>query len=33
MLKGTNHMITPVNALQSNLLSQALKKKSPDGKT
>ena len=33
MPKGTNQMITPVNVLQTNLISQALLKKSPDGKT
>ena len=33
MPKGTNQMITPVNALQTNLLSKALLKKTPDGTT
>ena len=33
MLKGTNQMIMPVNALQSNLLFKAIQSKLPDGKT
>lgn len=32
-MKGTNQMITPVNALQSNLLFKAIQTKLPDGKT
>ena len=33
MHKGTNQMITPINASQTNLVNQALLKKTSDGKT